>query len=113
MVKAGNLRILAMTSPKRVETFPDVPSVMETFPDLITGGGLPLLGPAGMEPEVVTRINREIDAAVKSGEFGKRVAEFGWANKDGASAPKEVVEYIRVQRERWAKVVKDLGLQPK
>lgn len=113
MAKAGKLRILGVTSPNRVEGFPDVPSVMETFPDLNPGGGLVILGPLGLRPEVVSRINRETDAAVKSSEFTRRVAEFGWANVNGARTPAETAEYIRVQRERWAKVVKDLRIQPK
>ena len=113
MAKAGKLRIIAVTSPNRVEGFPEIPSVMETFPDLNPGGGLVLLGPVGLRPEVVARINRETDQVVRSGEFTRRVAEFGWANLNGARTPAEVADYIRAQRERWAKVVKDLGIQPK
>ena len=55
----------------------------------------------------------ETDTVVRSGEFARRVAEFGWANRGGARTPQETAEYIGAQRERWSKVVKDLGLQPK
>jgi tripartite-type tricarboxylate transporter receptor subunit TctC len=111
--KAGKLRILAVTSPNRIEGFEDVPSVMETYPDVNVGGGLVLLAPAGTRADIVQRLNRETDTVVRSAGFAKRVAEFGWANRGGARTPQETVEYIRVQRERWAKVVKDMGYQPK
>jgi len=113
LAKAGKLRIVAVTSPNRVEGFEDVPSVMETFPDVNVGGGLVLLAPLGTRADIVQRLNRETDTVVRSGEFAKRVAEFGWANRGGARTPQETAEYIRAQRERWSKVVKDLGLQPK
>jgi tripartite-type tricarboxylate transporter receptor subunit TctC len=113
MVRAGKLRLIAVTSPVRVPGWESVASIMETYPDLDVGGGIVLLAPAGFPPAIAQRLNRESDAIVRSPEYVQRAREFGWANLNGARSLAGVADYIRTERERWGRIVKELGIQPK
>ena len=113
MVKAGKVRVIAVTSPSRVPGWDNVPSIMETYPDLNVGGGLVLLAPTGAPGQIIQRVNRETDAIVKGREFSQRLKEWGWANLGGARSPGDVAEYMRTERDRWGRIVRELGIQPK
>ena len=113
MVKAGKVRVIAVTSPNRVPGWESVPSLMETYPDIDVGGGLVLLAPAGAPAEVVQRVNRETDGIVKSRAFVERMREWGWANAAGARTPQGVADYMGRERERWGRIVRELGIAPR
>jgi tripartite-type tricarboxylate transporter receptor subunit TctC len=110
LVKAGKMRLLAVSSGHR---FPglDVPTIAETYPGLELAGWFALVGPAGVSPEIVQRLNRETDVIVKDPEFQKRVNGFGFSAA-GAQTPLQLGEFIRAERARWRIIAKDLNLQP-
>ena len=64
--KAGNLRILAVTSSSRVPTLPDVPTVAETIPGYEFTSWYGLWGPAKLPPEVAQKLNEEVNKALAS-----------------------------------------------
>ena len=47
---------------------------------------------------------------VKSPEFAQRLREWGWANLGGARTPKAVADYMKTERERWRRIVRELGI---
>jgi tripartite-type tricarboxylate transporter receptor subunit TctC len=76
--KAGNVRMLALTSEKRSPLAADVPTVAESgFPDfsIVTWNGL--VAPAGTPMDIVEKIAAEVGAAVKDEKFSARLSEFG------------------------------------
>jgi tripartite-type tricarboxylate transporter receptor subunit TctC len=106
-IKAGKLRPLAVTTAKRWEALPDVPTVAETVPGyeavVIFGMGVP----AGTPPEIIDRLNREINAALADPGMKARLAELGAAPL--ATTPKEFAAVVATETDKWAKVVKFSG----
>ena len=69
------------------------------------------MAPTGTPPEIVTRVNREMDAILRMPEIKKRMNEVGFYN-DGSDTPEGLGRFIVAQREMWARAVKELGLTP-
>jgi tripartite-type tricarboxylate transporter receptor subunit TctC len=107
-IKQGKLRALAVTSAKRVDDLPDVPTINESgykgF-DAVTWFGL--LAPAGTPKDVIAKLNAEFNKALKLPELNKRLSDEG-ADPAGGT-PEEFAKLIKDEIPRWGKVVKDSG----
>ena len=107
-IKQGKLRALAVTSARRVDDLPDVPTINESgykgF-DAVTWFGL--LAPAGTPKDVIARLNAEFNKALKLPELNKRLSDEG-ADPAGGS-PEAFAKLITDEIPRWGKVVKDSG----
>ena len=69
------------------------------------------IGPTGTPPEVVQRVNREMDAILKDPEVIARLRQFGFYN-NGAESTEAVGAFIRAELAAWGKVVKAIGIEP-
>jgi tripartite-type tricarboxylate transporter receptor subunit TctC len=110
-IKRGDLRPLAVTAGKRVRGLEDVPTLAETYPGFEYVGWFALLAPTGTPAAVVQRANRDMDRVLADPDIAKRMYDLGLVN-EGAGTPDSLNEFLRAERERWAKLVKDIGLQP-
>jgi tripartite-type tricarboxylate transporter receptor subunit TctC len=106
-VKAGKLRGLAVTSPKRSPSFPELPAIAETVPGYEVVNWFGILAPAGTPRAVVTRINKALNAALASPALRERLAAQG-ADIVGGT-PEDFGKVIRSDFAKWAKVVKASG----
>ncbi|WP_081679716.1 tripartite tricarboxylate transporter substrate binding protein [Acidovorax sp. JHL-9] len=78
-VKAGKLKVLAVSLPKRCECAPDVPTMAEAgFPDIVQSSWIGLMAPAGTPKEAVDRISKEIANAVRGQELSARLQSMGF-----------------------------------
>ena len=109
--KAGRLRILAVSSSKRFAGLPDVPTIAESYPGLVVEGWFALTGPTGIPADVVARLNREVDKALKDPELLQRVAGFGFSTSD-AKTPELLVTRMQEDVARWRMIAADIGMQP-
>ncbi len=107
-IKAGKLKILAVTSPKRTDIFPEVPAISETLPGFEAASWFAVWGPAGMPKEIATRLNSEIAKALHSPDVKKRCKDL-YAEPIGNSL-EEFVRLEKSERAKWTKVIKDIGL---
>ncbi|HYN14093.1 MAG TPA: tripartite tricarboxylate transporter substrate binding protein [Burkholderiales bacterium] len=107
-VKAGRLRALAVSTPKRWPELPDVPTVAEAgVPGYEATLWLNISGPAGMPAEIVQRLSREIGKALQDPEVQNN---FRAAGVDATSmGPQELSTFMRAEYDKWGKVVKDTG----
>lgn len=107
-IKQGKLRPLAVTSAKRVDDLPAVPTINESgykgF-DAVTWFGL--LAPAGTPKDAIARLNAEFNKALKDPELVKRLGDEG-ADAAGGSA-EQFAALIKDEIPRWGKVVKESG----
>jgi tripartite-type tricarboxylate transporter receptor subunit TctC len=110
-LKRGDLRPLAVSAGKRVRGIEDVPTLAETYPGFEYVGWFALLAPAGTPPDAVQRMNREMDRVLADPEIAQRLYDLGLVN-EGAGTPESLNSFLRAERERWAKLVKEIGLQP-
>ena len=106
-VKAGKLRGLAVTSPKRSPSFPDLPAIAEAVPGYEVVNWFGILAPAGTPPAIVARINQDFNAALASPKLREQLAAQGADATGGTSA--EFAKIIRADFAKWAKVVKASG----
>ncbi len=74
-VKSGRLRALAVTSPKRLDPLPDVPSIAETFPGFEADGWQGLFAPRGTPPEVVSQLASALNTIIESEDFRAKSRE--------------------------------------
>ncbi|RCW74387.1 tripartite tricarboxylate transporter substrate binding protein [Pseudorhodoferax soli] len=108
-VKDKRIKLLAVTTAKRMSLFPQVPTLAETvMPGFDAGAWQGLMVPAGTPAAVVQRLNAEVAKALKSADVRDRLALQG-AEPLGSS-PEEYGAYLRKETERWAGVVKATGV---
>jgi tripartite-type tricarboxylate transporter receptor subunit TctC len=108
--RSGALRALAVTSAKRVDSAPDIPTVAESgYPgfEVVTWFGL--FAPAGTPPAIVERLNHEVAEAVRHPETRKRLLELG--AEPTSNSPAQYAALVKGERDTWGKVVKSANIQ--
>ena len=110
-LKRGDLRALAVSAGKRVRGLEGVPALVETYPGFEYVGWFALLAPSGTPAAIVQRVNREMDRVLADPEIAQQLFDFGLVN-EGAGTPEALNEFLRAERTRWTKLVKEIGLQP-
>ena len=110
LVKGGRLKALAVTSPKRLPAYPDVPAISEVLPGYEYSSWYGLFGPARMPREMVDRLAGAARAALASPEMAKRLADEGLVPV--GSSPAEFQKFVATEIVRWGKVVTAVGAKP-
>ena len=109
-LKAGRLKALGVTSPKRLPAFPDVPAIAEVLPGYQSSAWFGLFGPGDMNPGLAKRISDAARQAIAAPDAQRRIAAEG-ATPVGNS-PQEFALFVHAEIQRWAKVVKFSGAKP-
>ena len=111
MVRDGRLRALAVLLPKRLKSFPDVPSADEAGMSQITVRTWAALAAPAKTPKAITeRLNRELNTALAKPE-GRELLEREHMDPQPMTTA-ELGAYWRAQYEVWGKAIKDAGIQP-
>jgi len=97
--------ILAVSTDKRVDFLPDVPTMKESGFDLVGGTWHAILGPAHMPPEIVAKLNGVMNAFQSKPETRRRFSEAGYRVFGGP--PARVTERIVQERTKWSKIIED------
>jgi tripartite-type tricarboxylate transporter receptor subunit TctC len=107
-IKSGKLRALAITSPQRESTLPDVPTVGEAgLPAFQVQFWSGLVAPTGTPAEIVVRLNAAVLRALDASDVREALARQGL--KPAGTSPMEFAKFIHEEVERWARVVKESG----
>jgi tripartite-type tricarboxylate transporter receptor subunit TctC len=110
-VKSGALRALATTRLERSKLFPELPTMDEAgiagF-DMDSWAGI--VAPAGVPPQIVATLNKELRTIIDSPEVKKTLGNVGF--EAFSSSSKDFDDFIKVQLRKWGKMVKDAGIQP-
>ena len=110
-IKRGDLRPLGVSFARRIPGYEDVPTIAETFPGFEFIGWFSLVAPAGTPREIVQRMNLEVDRILKDPEVAQRLANLGFYT-EGAETPEGLGEFVRAELAKWARIVKEIGIQP-
>ena len=109
-VKAGRLRALAITSPKRVTLVPDLPTIAESgYPGYEARTWYGLLVPGKTPRAVITRLYTETKTVLQNPEVVRKLADDG--AEPGGNSPAEFAAYIREESDRWSKVIRSAGIK--
>jgi tripartite-type tricarboxylate transporter receptor subunit TctC len=109
-VKAGKLRAIAVTSPQRVPSVPEWPTMAETLPGFSAAPRVFVVAPQGTPAPVVRKLAAAIRAAVTSRDVQESFAKQG--AEPAPSSPAELSAQIAEEVKRWAAVVRDAGIKP-
>jgi tripartite-type tricarboxylate transporter receptor subunit TctC len=109
MVEGGKLKALAISSAKRLPGAPNVPTVAVAagLPGLETGSYQGIAAPAGTPPAVVATLHDTVAKILATPDMQERLAKLGAETRPGT--PAEFGNFIKNEKARWAKVVKDSG----
>jgi len=111
-IKAGKLKVFAVTARKRSPSLPDVPTVEEAgLPGYETVQWLGPAAPAGTPKVVVDRLHAEFTKALKNPKVAERLSAAGLEVAPSAS-PEAYAEFIRAEHARWPAIVKAAGIVP-
>ncbi|HZR71755.1 tripartite tricarboxylate transporter substrate binding protein [Bradyrhizobium sp.] len=108
-IRGGKLRALAVTTAERSPELPDVPTVAETVPGYEASALFGMGAPAKTPPEIIARLNHEINEVLAEPEVKKRLTELGGAPL--IASPKEFGDMIKAETEKWGKVVKSADIK--
>ena len=109
-IQAGKLRALAVTTPKRFPLLPDYPTIAESgYPGFEALAWNGVLVPAGTPKAIVNRLNTEINAILKDPDVVQKLHALGFDLIGGT--PEEFGALIKGESDKWAPVIKRLGLK--
>ena len=107
--KAGKVKAIAVTSAKRSKLAPELPTMAESgFPDIQALAWMGLMAPAKTPPEIIQRFNKEVAAILNEPETQQKLAVAYMESV--ASTPEEMGKWMVEERDRWAPVIKHVGL---
>jgi tripartite-type tricarboxylate transporter receptor subunit TctC len=104
LVKGGQLKLLAVASPQRLNFLPDVPTIAETLPGFESAAWFAIVGPPRTPREIVDKINADVNEAMQEPDIGQRLAQLSAEPIGGTVAA--TAAYMRAEVERWRKVIK-------
>ncbi len=109
-IRTGRLRALAVTSAARAEVLPELPTVADFVQGYEASQWYGLAAPKNTPAEIVSRLNREINAAIADPGMKARLAAIGGEPLPGS--PAEFGRLIAEETDKWAKVVRAAGIKP-
>ena len=108
-VKAGRLKAFAVTSPKRIEALPQVPTMVEAgYPDVVTSSWQGVFVPAGTPRAVVAKLHEALVRVLAMPEVKERFAT-GGVTAAASKTLEDFAAYVAAESERWAKVARESG----
>ena len=107
-IRSGKLRALAVTTAMRSDALPDVPTVAETVPGYEASAFYGMGVAKGTPPEIIDKLNKEINAALADPNVKARLADLGGMLIAGS--PADFGKLVAAETEKWAKVIKDGGV---
>jgi tripartite-type tricarboxylate transporter receptor subunit TctC len=111
LVKQGRLRMLAVTSAKRVPGFEDVPTLAERMPGLEMVGWFAIVAPAATPAAAIARFNTDLNAVLADRDVAERIGVIGPVVVAGMT-PDQVGAFLRSEHQRWGEFTREIGVLP-
>lgn len=108
-IKTGKVKAMALTSAKRLDNMPGVPTIGETLKGYQAEAFQGMIAPAGVPRAIIEKLGREVAAIVQSPEIGKTFEASG-AIAVG-STPAVFTAFLKNETAKWAKVIKEAGIK--
>jgi len=108
-IRAGQLRPLGVTTVKRSDVLPNIPSISEFVPGYETSSWFGIAAPAGTPADIIETLNRETNAGLADAAINARLADMGCMVLTGSAA--DFGKLIAAETEKWGKVIRDAGIK--
>lgn len=106
--KAGRVRLLGVTTRQRVQAVSEIPTIAEAgVPGFESYTWFGLFGPKGLDAEIVSKVNAAVKYALETPSVQKRLVDLG--NTPRWESPEQFRQTVKSDREKWARVVKEVG----
>jgi tripartite-type tricarboxylate transporter receptor subunit TctC len=106
-IQAGTIVPLAVASPQRLPSFPDIPTAAETLPGFAAGGWQVALAPVGTPEAIVQKVNADLITALSDPETRKRLARFH--RDERQLSPAQTAAFIQGEQKMWAPILKQIA----
>lgn len=107
---SGRVKLLAVTSAKREESAPDVPTAMEQGVPVVISGWHVLAAPSRTPQDLVARLNRVLNTVTARADIREKLLKVGV--QPAASAPEQAQEMVQTEWQRWGNVARTAGITP-
>jgi tripartite-type tricarboxylate transporter receptor subunit TctC len=108
-IRAGQLRPLGVTTLKRSDVLPNIPSISEFVPGYETSSWFGIAAPAGTPADIIETLNRETNAGLADAAINARLADMGCMVLPGSAA--DFGKLIADETAKWGKVIRDAGIK--
>jgi tripartite-type tricarboxylate transporter receptor subunit TctC len=109
LVRAGKLRALAVTTAERSAILPQVPTLSEFLPGFEASNWFGVAAPRNTPPEIIDKLNKEINVALAEPDIKARLADFGAVPLAGS--PADFGRFIVAEAEKWTKVIRSANIK--
>jgi tripartite-type tricarboxylate transporter receptor subunit TctC len=106
---SGGLKLLAVAAEKRLPNLPDVPTIAETVPGVVSSGWLLLMAPAGVPNAIVEKVNADLRKVMALPDVIERFHTLGTYPRD--YTPEQAYEFMRSEERRWWPIVREVNRQ--
>lgn len=110
LIRQGRLRMLAVTSARRLPEYDKVPALAETLPGFEMTGWMAVVAPTGTPREALLRFDRDLDATLVDKEAAERIRALGPVPEPGS--PEHLAAFMQDERSRWEVLAKEIGVLP-
>ncbi len=107
--KSGSLRLLGVASTKRLPNVPDLPTIGETVPGVVSSGWIVMLAPAGVPAAIVEKLNKDLRNVLAQPDLQQRFQVLGTYTRD--LTPAQTGEFIRSEEKLWWPIVEKVEAQ--
>jgi tripartite-type tricarboxylate transporter receptor subunit TctC len=106
-VRAGRLRAIAVTTPKRLPSNPELPAMAEALPGFEVVGWYGVIGPANLPQPILAKLHAELVKILNQDDVRTKIEADG--SQPVGSSPEEFRRFMRADMDKWAKLVKESG----
>jgi len=111
LAREGKLKAIAVSTAKRASGAPDIPTIAESgIPGFDVATWESIQAPAGTPADAIGRLNGAIREVVASPDLRQKMISLGF-EPDATKSPAEVAQFIRAERQKWAKLVKERNIK--
>jgi tripartite-type tricarboxylate transporter receptor subunit TctC len=105
-IQSGDVRVIGVASAKRLPNLPDLPTIAETVPGVVSSGWIVLMAPAGTPDHIIQKVNADLRKVVAIPDVVTRFHQLGTYSRD--LTPAQTEAFIRGEEKLWWPVVRDL-----
>ena len=109
-IKSGRLKVVGVSSARRMPGFEDVPAIAETIPGFEAVGWFAIVAPANTPADIIARMNKEMNSILAIPDDAQRMRQFGMFEYGGSAA--ELDRFMRSERSKWARVMREAKIEP-